>query len=219
MVKPRDPVLVIGLGRFGIALARELARTGVEVLAVDGDEARVQRYAGMVSNIVRADATDPKALEELGAADFRTAVVAIGAMEDSILAVSNLSELGVERIWGKALSYQHALILQRVGAHQVVQPEHDMGQRIAHLVTGEVLDYMRVATNWVIALTKPPRMLVGVALGQSKLREKHKITVIAVRPQGHEQFTHADLTTHLSYGDEILVMGMPADVNAFAAID
>jgi trk system potassium uptake protein TrkA len=212
-------VLVLGLGRFGIALARELERSGVEVLAVDGDERRVQKYAGMLSHIVRADASDLSALNELGAADFRTAVVAIGTLEDSTLAVSNLAQLEVERIWGKALSQQHALILERVGAHRVVQPEHDMGQRIAHLVSGEVLDYMRVAPNWVIAKLKPPRFLVGVPLGQSKLREKHKVTVISVRPQGLDQFTHADLQTHLSYGDEILVMGKSADVNRFATLD
>ena len=219
MAKSQGPVLVLGMGRFGIALARELARSGVEVLAVDDSEERVQRYAGMLSNIVRADATDLKALEEIGAEEFHTAVVAIGAMEDSILAVSNLSQLGVERIWGKALSSQHALILQRVGAHHVVQPEHDMGQRIAHLVSGEVLDYMRIATNWVIAKTKPPRFLVGEPLGSSKLRAKHRVTVIAVRPSGQDQFTHADLQTQLSYGDEILVMGKPADVTASARLD
>ena len=219
MAKSQGPVLVVGMGRFGVALARELARNGVEVLAVDDSEERVQRYAGMLSNIVRADATDPKALAEIGAEDFHTAVVAIGQMEDSILAVSNLSQLGVDRIWGKALSSQHAQILERVGAHHVVQPEHDMGQRIAHLVSGEVLDYMRVATNWVIAKTKPPRLLVGQPLGSTGLRSKHKVTVIAVRPSGHDQFKHADLETHLSYGDEILVMGKPADVTAFARLD
>lgn len=218
MADSQGPVLVLGMGRFGIALARELARTGVEVLAVDDSEERVQRYAGMLSNIVRADATDLRALEEIGAEEFHTAVVAIGQMEDSILAVSNLAQLGVDRIWGKALSAQHALILERVGAHHVVQPEHDMGQRIAHLVSGEVLDYMRIATNWVIARTKPPRVLVGQPLGSTKLRARHRVTVIAVRPSGHDQFTHADLQTQLSYGDEILVMGKPADVTAFARL-
>jgi trk system potassium uptake protein TrkA len=211
-------VLVIGMGRFGVALARELERSGTEVLAVDDSPERVQRYAGMLDTIVVADATDPKALEELGAADFRTAVVAIGTVEDSTLAVSNLSVLGVERIWGKALSAQHAVILERVGAHRVVQPEHDMGQRIAHLVSGEVLDYMRVAPNWVIAKTKPPRSIVGVPLRDTRLREKNRITVIAVRPQGHEQFTHAGVDTVLTYGDEILVMGQTQDVTRFASL-
>lgn len=218
MARHSDPVLVIGMGRFGVALARELERNGVEVLAVENTEARLQKYAGMLSNIVRADATDQAALEELGAADFRTAVVAVGTVEASALAVSNLSQLGVERIWAKALSGQHALILQRVGAHKVVQPEHDMGQRIAHLVSGEVLDYMRVAPNWVIAGMKPPRFLVGQPLGESGLRKRHDVTVVAVMKQGEDQFTYADSSTVLSYGDEILVMGQPQKVNRFAAM-
>ncbi len=218
MVKKNEPVLVIGLGRFGIALARELVRNGTEVLAVDASESQVQKMAGMLSNIVVADATDLGALEELGAADFHTAVVATGNLEASTLATSNLSQLGIERIWSKALSKQHALILERVGAHRVVQPEHDMGQRIAHLVSGEVLDYMRVADNWVIARTRPPRFLVGVALGETHLRAEHKITVIAVMPESGSAFTHADSQTHLAYGDEILVMGATRDVTRFAGL-
>lgn len=218
MARKNEPVLVVGLGRFGIALARELVRNGTEVLAVDISESGVQRMAGMLSNIVVADATDVTALEELGAADFHTAVVAVGNLEASTLATSNLSQLGIERIWAKALSKQHALILERVGADRVVQPEHDMGQRLAHLVSGEVLDYMRVADNWVIARTQPPRFLVGVPLGQSHLRSEHNVTVIAVKPEGGPMFTHADSTTHLAYGDEILVMGATRDVTRFASL-
>jgi trk system potassium uptake protein TrkA len=218
LARKSEPVLVVGLGRFGTALARELARNGNEVLAVDASESQVQRLSGMIADIVVADGTDIQALEELGAADFHTAVVAVGNLEASTLATSNLAQLGVERIWAKALSKQHALILERVGAHHVVQPEHDMGQRIAHLVSGEVLDYLRVAENWVIAKTKPPRFLVGVPLGQSNLRKEHRITVIAVKPEGGPMFTHADSQTHLAYGDEILVMGTTKDVTRFAAL-
>ncbi|HRY09855.1 MAG: TrkA family potassium uptake protein [Actinobacteria bacterium] len=218
MARKSEPVLVIGCGRFGIALARELVRNGTEVLAMDASETTVQRLAGMIENIVVADGTDLEALEELGAADFHTAVVAVGNLEASTLATSNLAQLGVERIWAKALSKQHALILERVGAHNVVQPEHDMGQRLAHLVSGEVLDYLRVADNWVIAKTKPPRFLVGVPLGESHLRKDHRITVIAVKPEGGQMFTHADSQTHLAYGDEILVMGTTRDVTRFAEL-
>jgi trk system potassium uptake protein TrkA len=207
------------MGRFGVALARELERNGTEVLAVDDDEARVQKYSNMLAHIVRADATDLEALRELGAEEFNTAVVAVGTVEGSTLAVSNLVQLEVERIWGKALSTQHARILERVGATAVVQPEHDMGQRIAHLVSGEVLDYMQFGPNWVIAKTRPARFMVGVPLRDTGAREKYKITVVAVRERGEAPFTYADAETVLSYGNEILVMGMTKDVRRFAALD
>ncbi len=216
MAKKHDPVLVVGLGRFGIALARELERNGIEVLGVDNSDTTVQRLAGMLNNIVIADGTDMQALEEIGAGEFPRAVVAIGTMESNILATSNLAELGVGSIWAKALSRQHAQILKRVGAHEVVQPEHDMGRRIAHLVSGDVLDYMQVAPNWVIAKTRPVRFIVGVDLGQTHLRERYRITVIAVKPQGHEYFRHAERSTRLAGDDEILVMGTIDDVNKFA---
>lgn len=218
MARRHEPVLVVGLGRFGIALARELERNDIEVLGVDGSATTVQKYAGMLGNIVVADAGDMRALEELGAADFRRAVVAIGTMESNILATSNLVELGVDTVWAKAMSSSHALILQRLGATHVVQPEHDMGRRIAHQVTGDVLDYLQIAPNWVIAKTKPPRFIVGTDLGETHLREKYRITVIAVKPQGREHFRHAERSTRLSYGDEILVMGTTADVNKFSSM-
>ena len=137
MAKYREPVLVVGLGRFGSALALELARNGTEVLAVDADLDLVQRHAGLLERVVAADATEIQALNEIGAQDFTRAVVAIGDnQEASILATSLLSEMGIPDLWAKALSDQHARILTRVGAHHVVLPEHEMGERIAHLVSG-----------------------------------------------------------------------------------
>jgi trk system potassium uptake protein TrkA len=210
-------VLVIGLGRFGSSLALELTRGGVEVLAVDHDPDLVQRFAGRLERVVAADTTDPDALAELGAADFTRAVVAIGAdQQASILTTSLLSDLGLPSIWAKALSQQHARILERVGAHHVISPEHDMGQRVAHLVSGSLLDYVEIEPGWVVARVKPPKALVGVALGETRLRTDRRVTVVGVKPAGGEHFRHADSATVLAYGDDILVMGSPADVDAFA---
>ncbi len=207
---------MLGLGRFGTALALELVRRGTEVLGVDNRAAVVQRLAGQVGHVVEADSTDIDALRDLGVADFTRAVVAIGTdQEASILTTAVLADLEVEHIWAKALSAQHATILQRVGAHHVVLPEHDMGERVAHLVSGEILDYIEVDEDWALAKTRPPRYLVGIPLGESRLRAKHHVTVVSVKPEGTTSFTHAEASTRLAYGDEILVAGRLQDLERF----
>ena len=210
------PVVVIGLGRFGTALALELVRRGAEVLAVDRDPVVVQRLAGQIGQVVAADSTDKEALEELGVQDFERAVVAIGGDQHaSILTTALLDELAVESIWAKGLDHQHARILRRVGAHHVVLPEEEMGARVAHLVSGEVSDYLQVGRDWVLASAQPPQELVGVPLGESGLRRRHRVTVVSVKPAGAEDFTYADASTTLAYGDEILLAGRTADVDRF----
>ena len=128
-----EEFLVCGLGRFGGAFATELMKLGHEVLGVDADTKSVQDHAGILTHVVQADTTDPAALQELGAGDFRTAIVAIGTdIEASILTTSALADLNVSRIVAKAITQAHGKILQRVGAHRVVFPERDMGVRVAH---------------------------------------------------------------------------------------
>jgi trk system potassium uptake protein len=216
LARYREPVAVIGLGRFGTALALELARGGTEVLAVDRDAAVAQRLSGQLSQMVVADSTDADAMREIGVGDFTRVVVAIGAeLEASILTTAVMVELGIEDLWVKALSRQHASIVERIGAHHVVLPEHDMGERIAHLVSGRMLDYIELAPDWVLARTRPSRELVGVALGHTGLRSKHGVTVVSVRPEGAASFVHAGLDTVLRYGDDIVIVGHPADVERF----
>jgi trk system potassium uptake protein len=212
----KDPVAVIGLGRFGTALALELARGGTEVLAVDHRPDIVQKLAGQLGHVVVADSTDPDALTEIGIADFNRVVIAIGNdLEASILTTALLAELEIRDIWAKAINRQQATILSRVGAHHVVFPEQDMGERIAHLVAGRLLDWVELDPNWVFAKTKPPRELVGVPLGESGLRKKHKVTVVSVKPEHQASYTHADYDTVLTYGSVIVIAGRPADVERF----
>ncbi|WP_236051652.1 potassium channel family protein [Nonomuraea cypriaca] len=213
-----DPVVVIGLGRFGTSLALELTRRGTEVLAIDNRPKITQALAGRITQIATADATDIEALRQLGVADFYQAVVAIGGdIEASILTTSLLVELEVNDIWAKAISIQHGRILDRIGAHHVVFPEHDMGERVAHLVSGRMLDYMQVDENFALAKTQPPKDYVGVPLGRSNLRRKYGVTIVAVKAPG-EEFTYATADTELSYGDVILVSGRTEAVERFAEL-
>ncbi len=216
MASYKEPVAVIGLGRFGSALALELTRGGTEVLGVDNRANVVQRLAGQLGHVVVADTTDVEALREIGIPAFSRAVVAIGTdQQASILTTALLAELGVDDIWAKALDRQHANILERIGAHHVVQPEHEMGERVAHLVSGQLLDYLEIDPDWVFVRTQPPRDAVGVPLGESGLRSKYAVTVVSVKPQGQESYTHAGTDTVLSYGDQIVVAGRPSDVERF----
>lgn len=216
-------VVVIGLGRFGGALALELVSLGTDVLAIDSRSKIVQGYAGRLPHVVTADSTDLDTLRQLGVPDAERVVVAIGTeIEASIMTTSLLAELEIPDIWAKAISRQHGKILQRVGAHHVVLPEHEMGERVAHLLSGRLLDYMVIDTDYAMIKTTPPRDTVGVPLRETGLRSKYGVTIVSVK-QGTDgpdaPFTYATADTTLMYGDEILVVGSIRDVERFADSD
>lgn len=214
--KRDDPVVVIGLGRFGTALALELSGSGTEVLAIDSRPKVVQALSGSLTHIATADATDAEALRQLGVPDFERAVVAIGGdLEASILTASQLVDLEIPHVWAKAVSREHARILERIGVHHVVQPEADMGERVAHLISGRVLDYVQVDKDFVLVTTRPPKELVGRPLGETGLRKKHGVTVVCVKGTGGS-FTYASPETVLQYGDIIIVAGPVEKAEKFA---
>ena len=209
-------VLVIGLGRFGSSLATELARRGWEVLGMDSNPRLVQAHAEALTHTVIADATDEDALRQIGAHQFNIAVVSIGThLEESILTTSLLVDMGVESIWAKATSRRHGRILEQVGAHHVVLPEHDMGERVAHLVSGRMLDYVELEAGFALGKTKAPQMLLGKTLRETRVRQKYGITVVSVKRVG-ASFTYATQDTVLHKGDLIVVVGRTDDVERFA---
>ncbi len=214
--KPVDPVLVVGLGRFGSALAEALVGLGHEVLAVDNDARRVQQWSGRLTSVVEVDSTNEEALRQIGAADFRRAVVAIGAdMEASILTTAVLVDLGIEHIWAKAMTQAHGRILERVGATQVVFPEHDMGERVAHMVTGRMVDYLELDDTFAIVETVAPRELMGKTLGEARVRHRHGVTVVCIKPVAGS-FTYATADTPVAEGDLLVVAGECDRVERFA---
>ncbi len=209
-------VLVIGLGRFGSAIATTLDRLGQEVLAVERDPDLIRHWSGRIP-LVEADATNADALEQLGVRDFSVAVVGIGtALEASVLTTGNLVDIGTPQIWAKAISNEHGRILQRIGAHHVVLPEADAGARVAHLVSGKLLDYIEVEDGFTIVKMRPPREVQGFTLAQSKIRERYGVTVIGVKSPGIE-FTYADPSTRISANDLLVVSGHAELLERFAA--
>lgn len=204
------------MGRFGTSLALELTRRGTDILAIDNQPTVVQRLAGSLARVIAVDTTDIDALREIGVGEFGRAVVAIGSdQQSSILTTALLADLGVADIWAKALDRQHAKILERIGAHHVFQPEHEMGERVAHLLSGQMQDYVEVDEDWALAKTSPPKFLIGIPLGESRLRARYRVTVVSVKPKGQDEFTYADAATTLRFGDQILVVGKHRDIDHF----
>jgi trk system potassium uptake protein len=209
-------VVVLGLGRFGVSLARELIRRGRDVLGVDNDAAVLQHYADELTYAAVADTTDEAALRQLDVHTAARAVVGIGTnLEASIVTTSVLVDFEIPHIWAKATSRQHGRILERIGAHHVVLPEHEMGERVAHLVTGRMIDFIRFEDDFAMAKTSVPARLAGVELGRSRLRRTDRITVVGIKRPGAE-FTYASADTVAEEGDVIIVSGRIDDVEAFA---
>ena len=212
-----DSILVLGLGRFGGAIAETLTELGREVLAVDADHKIVQSYAGRLTHVVEADTTSEEALRQIGAGEFDCAVVGIGTnIEASILTTSVLVDLGVSTIWAKAISVSHGRILERVGATHVVLPEHEMGERVAHLVAGRALNYIEFENGFALVETTPPREYVGKTLGEAGIRTEHGVTVVAIKRRG-EDFSYATPDSVIGDDDLLIVAGKSKLAERFAA--
>lgn len=214
----REQVLVIGLGRFGGALARTLVQHGHEVLGVDSSSKLVQDHANVLTQVAEADATDLEALRQLGAAEFDTAIVGIGNdIEASVLAVSALLDIGVKEVWAKAITQAHGKILERVGAHRVVFPERDAGQRVARQVAGaRLLDYLPLDAEFVIVERPAPKALCGKNL--VGVRDRYGVTVLCVKPQGGH-FSHATPETVLEEGDIVVIGGQLLNADSFSDLE
>ncbi len=213
-----DSVAVIGLGRFGGALALELEGAGTEVLGIDLDEEVVQSFNGRLTHVVRADATKEEALRQLSLPDFDRVVVGIGSdLEASILTTSILLRFGSSAVWAKAISEPHAQILSQLGVEHVIRPEHDMGRRVAHLVRGTMLDYVEFEDNFAMVKTRPPREYWDRELGTTGLRGKYGVTVVAVRRKGGT-WDYTTAQTTLYDDDEIIVAGPTAKAELFSSL-
>ena len=201
-----ESTLVIGLGRFGSAVAATLDRLGREVLAVESNPAIVRQWTGRIP-----------LLEQLGATEFGTAVVGVAtSLEASVLIAGNLVDLETPQIWAKAISRAHGRILRRIGAHHVVYPEFDAGQRAAHLVSGRMLDYIEMEKGgFTIVKMRPPTELHGFTIGESKIRSRYGITVFGLMSPG-EPFEYATAETLVSAEDVLVVGGDAMLLERFA---
>ncbi|MBI4478098.1 MAG: TrkA family potassium uptake protein [Acidobacteria bacterium] len=203
----RRQFAVIGLGRFGSAMATTLAELGQDVIGVDANPESVRRLADTITQAVELDATDEKALRAVGIHEVDVAVVSIGEnIESSLLVVMQLLELGIRSIVAKAVTPLHARILEKLGVSRVIFPEREMAVRVAHgLVMPNVIDYIELSRDFSIVELPAPEIFVGRTLKQLELRPKYGLTLIAIKRR--PTATAPEVTNVAPPADEVIQAG------------
>ncbi len=207
--------VVIGLGRFGTAIATELSALGHEVLAMDLKEEPVQRIADQVTHAVAGDARDPAVLKALGVRNYDCAIVAVGDdVGNSTLISLNLKELGVGKVISKARSHVHRKVLEKIGVDQVVFPEHEMGVKLAQgLSSSNVLNFIEVSEDFGILELAVPHSWQGKSLRELDVRNAYHVTVIALRHgQGGELDVSPRPEVPMEAGDNVVALGRSEDI-------
>ena len=207
---------VIGLGRFGSSLAKELIELGHEVLGIDKDEEVVDAIGRKLTHAVVADATDVDMLRSLGVRNFDCGVVAIGDdIQTSILATIQLKELGVKKVVAKAITELHGRVLERIGVDRVIFPERDMGIRVAHqLVSPNLLDYIELSKDYSIAELTVPNCLDGISLKELNPRSRFGCSIVAInKKEGVIIVPTAEQV--LSEKDIMVIIGTNEQIDAF----
>lgn len=211
-----DSVVVIGLGRFGGAVAQSLMRLGHDVMGIDHEAEPVQTWGDRLTHAVQADATNVMVMRQLGVADFAHGIIGIGDnLGASLMTLMALCELEIKDIWVKALTEDHGKIAHRMGAHHVVFPEADMGERVAHLISGRMVDYIELDDGFAVAKIHTPAAIVDQTLAESGVREKYGVTVVGVK-RSKQDFQHATPETRIRAGDLLIVSGATKLVEKFA---
>lgn len=207
---------VIGLGRFGGSICRALAEQGMEVLAIDNSEDRVNEFATIASHAVVGDSTDETVLKSLGLRNFDHVIVAIGDdIKSSILTTLILIELGVNKITVKAQDDYHEKVLRKIGANHVVHPERDMGRRIAHnIISNNVLDYLELSDEHSIVEIVASEKLNGNSIIDLDIRAKYGINIVAIK-RGNDIIVSPQANEVIKEEDILIVIGADIDISRF----
>jgi len=200
--------IVIGLGRFGMEVARRLCELGCEVLAVDTNSDMVQQISADVTHAVVADARDKEVLRALGAKEFDCAIIAIGgSLGDSVLATLNAKELGIPRVVCKAHDETHRQVLLKLGADRVVIPEQEQAARLAKSLSSfNVLDYIELSSEYGIIDVPAPKSWVGKSLKELNVRAKLGVNILAIK-QGQNINVSPAADYPIAQDDVMVVLG------------
>jgi trk system potassium uptake protein TrkA len=205
---------IIGLGRFGMKLARNLAASGAEVIAIDRNRQLVEEIQDEVTVAVRLDATDEAALRSQGIADVPVAVVGIGEdFESSALATSVLKAIGVPRVITRAQSEPRGRILRRIGADEIVYPEGESAERWATRLSMPRLEkLLELSGDDALAQVRAPKSFVGQTPQSLELRQRHGVTLVSIRRASESDpseiiSTVPQADTQIRSGDELIVVG------------
>ncbi len=212
----RKEFVVIGLGRFGGSIVRELISQGANVMAIDSSQERVDDFAQIATQAVVADTTDESVIKSLGLWNFEHVIVAIGEdIQSSILTTLILKELGVPQITAKANNDYHEKVLRKIGADFVVHPERDMGIRIANnMLSNNVLDYLELSDEHSIMEIRVSDRIAGRSLVDLDIRAKYDINIVGIK-RGEQILISPSPTDPILIGDILLVIGADVDINRF----
>ncbi|GAA0446171.1 Ktr system potassium transporter KtrC [Lentibacillus halophilus] len=207
---------VIGLGRFGGSICQELNQEGMQVLAIDKDEDKINEFKNIASHAVMADSTDEATLRELGIKNIDHVIVAIGDnIQASILTTVVLTDLNIKKITVKAQNDYHEKILNRIGAHQVVHPERDMGKRIArNIISNNILDYLELSDDHSIVEVKVGERMRGKTLVDLDIRANYGCNVVAIKQEKDINVSPA-ADDVLEEGDILIIIGSDKDISRF----
>lgn len=206
--------VIIGLGRFGGSVCRTLVEAGQEVLAIDNNEDRVNEYMNIATHAVVANAQDEMALRSLGIRNFDCVIVAIGEdIQASILVTLMVKEMGVAKVVAKAQDTYHAKVLEKIGADEVVHPERDMGERLAHrLVSKNILDYLELSEEFtLVEIQVSNSKFYDKSLLELNFRQRFNLTVVAIR-RGDNVIISPNADEVVKMDDHLLVIGETTDV-------
>ena len=212
----RKEFVVIGLGRFGGSIVRELILQGANVMAIDSSQERVDDFAQIATQAIVADTTDESVIKSLGLWNFEHVIVAIGEdIQSSILTTLILKELGVPQITAKANNDYHEKVLRKIGADFVVHPERDMGIRIANnTLSNNVLDYLELSDEHSIMEIRVSERIAGRSLVDLDIRAKYDINIVGIK-RGEQILISPSSTDPILIGDILLVIGADVDINRF----
>lgn len=204
---------VIGLGRFGSSLALTLVNRGFSVLGIDRDRDIVQSLSEQITYAVALDSTNEDALREIDIGSFDSVVVAIGSsFESNIMTTVALKSIGVKRVVCKATTHRQRDILMRVGADQVILPEHDAGRRLANILSGPgVLDQLELAPGYSITELEVPQSMVGSTLLETDVRRRYGVTVLVVKRKD-TLMVSPSINYTFQKGDLLIVIGNDSDI-------
>ncbi|HWL25547.1 MAG TPA: TrkA family potassium uptake protein [Ureibacillus sp.] len=208
--------VVIGLGRFGGSIVRELIRLGADVMAIDAHSERVDEYAKIATQAIIADTTDEEVIKSLGIRNFEHVIVAIGEnIQASILTTLILKELGVPNVTVKATNDYHAKVLKKIGADKIIHPERDMGIRIANnMMSSNVLDYLELSDEHSIMEIKANDRIAGYSIKDLDIRANYGINIVGIK-RDDAIVISPNADEKILLGDVLLVIGAVVDINRF----
>lgn len=218
-MKNKRQFAVIGLGRFGGSLIKELVAMGHEVLAIDTDEEKIEDYVDIATHAVQADSTDEAVLRKLGITNFDVVVVSIGNnLQANILTAITLKEMGAQKIIAKARTALHGKVLEKIGTDVVIYPERDMAIKLAHSFVHNIMNQIDLSSEYSIVEILAPAEFVNKSLRQMDLRTKRNVAVIAIK-HDDEISVPPDPDQIIKARDILVIAGENKYINNVADLD